>query len=61
MAEQSALRNKVSSLQIDASTDNSVCSSLFVEPVEWMGPLILGHKDGKVTSDSSITERPYKL
>lgn len=24
------------------------CTSVFVEPVEWMGPLLLGHKDGKV-------------
>ena len=24
------------------------CSSLFIEPVEWMGPLIIGRKDGKV-------------
>ena len=27
--------------------DDGRCSSVFVEPVEWMAPLLLGHKDGK--------------
>ena len=60
MAELSALRNKVSALRINVPSDNGVCSSFFVEPLEWMGPFILGHKDGKVkiiimASDNTIT------
>ena len=29
--------------------DDGRCSSVFIEPVEWMAPLLLGHKDGKVS------------
>ena len=48
MTELAALRLKVSSLKMEDVSLKETCSSLFIDPVEWMGPFILGNKDGKV-------------
>ncbi len=48
MTELAALRHKVSTLKMEEATMKETCSSLFIDPIEWMGPFILGNKDGKV-------------
>ena len=49
MVELRRLRLEVAQISLQSSHESHVtCSSLFIEPVEWMGPLIIGRKDGKV-------------
>lgn len=42
------LRCDITTMAKGSHDPQVTCTSVFVEPVEWMGPLLLGHKDGKV-------------
>lgn len=49
-SEQARMRALVAKVVVKNSVTSNYpnCSSLFTEAVEWMGPLLLGNKEGKV-------------
>ena len=44
----SAVRQEVASIVARGPTHLSTCTSLFIDPVSWMGPALLGNMEGKV-------------
>ena len=60
IADLAKLRAQVASMKLTSSSrDDAMCSSFFIEPVEWMAPLLVGHKDGKVRLMESSGQNIY--
>jgi dual specificity phosphatase 12 len=48
LEELSRLRLEITQITEQSHDRHMTCSSLFIEPVEWMAPLLVGVKDGKL-------------
>ena len=60
IADLAKLRAQLASIKLTSSSRyDAICSSFFIEPVEWMAPLLVGHKDGKVRLNGIV--RPKNL